>query len=146
VAGSAGKGGLKRAVFVLVSLVVLGYAGVCAGLYTIQRSLLYFPPSRLVLIAPYDSIVELAAQAYPLLPVRWLVLDPYESGKFAPGIRVPTTIIEAGNDEVIPHASTEKLLHRFAPGVATMTVIDGVGHNDLETNSKYRATLQGALR
>jgi pimeloyl-ACP methyl ester carboxylesterase len=102
--------------------------------------------SRLVLITPYDSIVELGAQMYPLLPVRWLALDTYESGKFAPRIKIPTTIIEAENDEEIPHASTEKLLGRFGPGIAKMTVIEGVGHNDLGKNKKYGETLQAALR
>jgi pimeloyl-ACP methyl ester carboxylesterase len=103
-------------------------------------------PSRLVLITPYDSIVEIGTQMYPLLPVRWLALDTYESGKFAPRIRVPTTIIRAEHDEQIPRASTEKLMSRFDPGVARMTVIEGVGHNDLGRNKKYRETLQAALR
>ena len=102
--------------------------------------------SRLVLITPYDSIVEIGARMYPFMPVRWLMLDTYESGKFAPGVKIPTTIIEAENDEEIPHASTQKLLGRFASGVATMTLIEGVGHNDLGKNKKYHETLQAALR
>ena len=102
--------------------------------------------SRLVLITPYDSIVEIGAQMYPFMPVRWLMLDTYESGKFAPGVKIPTTIIEAEHDEEIPHASTAMLLSRFASGVATMTLIEGVGHNDLGKNKKYRETLQAALR
>ena len=102
--------------------------------------------SRLILITPYDSIVEIGAQMYPFLPVRWLAIDTYESGKFAPSIKIPTTIIEAENDEEIPHASTEKLLSRFGPGIATMTLIEGVGHNDLGKNKKYRETLQAALK
>lgn len=47
------------------------------------------------------------------------------NGKFAPRIRIPTTIVEAENDEVIPCASTEKLPRRFVPGVAKMTIIEG---------------------
>ena len=101
--------------------------------------------SRLILITPFDSIVELGAQMYPLLPIRWLALDTYESGNFALNISIPTTIIEAENDEVIPHASTEKLLSRFRPGVATMVVIEGVGHNDIDRNEKYSEALQTAL-
>lgn len=102
--------------------------------------------SRLVLITPYDSVVEIGAQMYPLLPIRWLALDTYDSGAFAARIRIPTTIIRAEHDNVIPRASTEKLLSRFNPGIATLTVIEGVGHNDLGKNKQYRETLQAALR
>ena len=102
--------------------------------------------SRLVLITPFDSLVEFGARLYPLLPVRLLALDRYESGKFAPRIKIPTTIIMAENDEVIPRASTEKLLSRFAPGVARMKVIAGVGHNDLGWDKRYGEALQAALQ
>ncbi|HEX5353275.1 MAG TPA: alpha/beta hydrolase [Rhodanobacteraceae bacterium] len=102
--------------------------------------------SRLVLVTPFDSVVGIAARVYWYLPVRWIALDTYESGKFAPGITIPTTIIAAGNDQVVPRASTEKLLSRFKPGIATMTVIDGVGHDDIQKNEKYVETLQAALK
>jgi len=102
--------------------------------------------SRLVLITPFESMVELGARLYPLLPVRWLALDRYESDKFAPGIRVPTTIVMAEHDEIIPRASTEKLLTRFDAGIARMKVIEGVGHNNLEWNKSYGEALQAALR
>ncbi len=101
--------------------------------------------SHLVLITPYDSIVDIGERLYPFLPVRWLMRDTYESGKFAPGIRIPTTIIAAEYDQQIPRASTEKLLSRFHSGIASMTLIEGVGHNDLESNGKYRQSLQAAL-
>ena len=101
---------------------------------------------RLVLITPYDSIVGIAAQLYPALPVRWLMRDTYASGQFAAGIQIPTTLIEAEHDTVIPHASTAQLLARFAPGVAHRVLIEGAGHNDLEFSPKYLDTLQAALR
>lgn len=101
--------------------------------------------SKLILVTPYDSMAGIAASAYPFAPVRWLLLDRYDSGALAPGIRIPTTIIAAEHDEVIPRASTDQLLARFGPGIATMTVIPGVGHNDLDSKSQYRQTLQTAL-
>ena len=101
--------------------------------------------ARLILVTPYDSIAEIAATEYPYVPVRWLLLDRYDSGSYAPGIRIPTTIIAAENDEEIPRASTEKLMSRFGKGVATMTVIRGVGHNDLGSNPEYRKSIQAAL-
>lgn len=103
------------------------------------------PASKLILVTPYDSIAGIAAAAYPFAPVRWLLLDRYDSGALAPGIRIPTTIIAAEHDQVIPRASTDQLLARFGPGVATMTVISGAGHNDLDSKRQYRQTLQTAL-
>lgn len=104
------------------------------------------PVSRLLLVSPYDSIEEIAAAQYPYVPVRWLLLDRYDSGKYAPRITIPTAIVVAANDEVIPRTNTEKLRSRFPAGVASMTVIEGVGHNDLGTSSAYLKTLQAALR
>jgi pimeloyl-ACP methyl ester carboxylesterase len=104
------------------------------------------PASRLILVTPYDSIEAIAAAQYPYLPVRLLLLDRYESWKYAPAIAIPTSVIAAQNDEVIPRASTERLFARFRPGVASMTVIAGVGHNDIATTGEYLRALQMALQ
>ncbi len=37
------------------------------------------PVSRLLLITPFESLGDVAQHAYPFLPVRWLLLDRYES-------------------------------------------------------------------
>jgi len=103
------------------------------------------PASRVILVTPYDSIAELAAAQYPYLPVSWLLLDKYESWRYAPSVRVPTTIIEAERDEVIPRASTERLFGRFKKGVASMTVLLGAGHNGIVGKSDYGTALRGAL-
>ena len=102
--------------------------------------------SRLILVTPYDSLEEVAVAAYPYLPVKLLLLDRYESWRYAPLIKVPTTVIAAQNDEVIPRASTERLFARFAPRVASMVVIEGVGHNDIGARNEYLETIQAALQ
>jgi uncharacterized protein len=102
--------------------------------------------TRLVLITPFDSIVELGARLYPWLPVRLLAQDRYESIRVAPQIRIPATIIMAEHDEVVPRASTEKLLNQFKTGVATLKIIAGAGHNDIGWDKSYLEALQEALR
>lgn len=104
------------------------------------------PVSRLVLVTPYDSVERIAAAQYPYVPVKWLLLDRYESWKYAPHVRIPTTIIAAENDEVIPRASTERLFASFPRGVASMTVIEDADHNDIENKPGYLKTIQAALR
>jgi pimeloyl-ACP methyl ester carboxylesterase len=101
------------------------------------------PASRLVLVTPYNSIAELAAQRFSYVPVKWLLTDKYESGQFAPRISVPTTIIAAQRDGVIPMASTLSLLSHFRPGVATITVIRNAGHNDISERPEYVPALLG---
>lgn len=104
------------------------------------------PVSRLVLITPFESIAGVAQSMFPWLPVRLLLRDRWDSGGRAAGIEVPTTIIAAERDEVIPAASTAALRDRFAAGVATMVVIEGAGHNDLEMSGDFRPALRNAVR
>jgi pimeloyl-ACP methyl ester carboxylesterase len=100
------------------------------------------PAARLVLITPYSSIVELGARQFPYLPVRWLMQDKYESWRYAPKITIPTLLVAAENDEIIPRASTQDLYSRFTPGVASLQVIPDVGHNTISANPLYLVSLR----
>jgi uncharacterized protein len=100
------------------------------------------PVTRLVLVTPYDSIQALAARQFPFFPVRWLLRDRYESWRHAPRIAVPTLLIAAQDDEIIPRASTEALLSRFGPEIATLRVIAGVGHNTISDSPHYLQLLR----
>lgn len=95
------------------------------------------PASRLVLVTPYDSIADIAARQFPLFPVRWLLTEKFESSRHAPAVRIPTLILQAEHDEVIPRASTERLNAAFAKGVATRVVIRGAGHNTISDTAQY---------
>ena len=99
------------------------------------------PATRLVLVTPYDSIVAIAAEHYPLFPVRWLAQDRYDSASLAPALGLPTTLVVAGSDQVIPPAHAQALARRFAPGVARVVVLAGAGHNDIERHPGYAAAL-----
>jgi hypothetical protein len=101
------------------------------------------PVARLVLVAPYDSVAAVAAQQFALFPVRWLILDRFDSASLAPAIRAPTTVIVAERDEVIRRERSDALVARFAPGVAQVIVIPGAGHNTLDGRPDYEAALAG---
>jgi len=100
------------------------------------------PAMRLVLVTPYDSIAGVAAEAFPAVPVRWLLRDSYDSDRFAPRITVPATLVAAGRDTVVPPAHARRLLATFRPGLATLTVIPGVGHDDISADPRYAAALR----
>lgn len=100
------------------------------------------PVERLVLVTPYDSLGDVAAHNYPLLPVRWLLRDKFKSWKYAPQVTAPTLIIVAQNDEVVPRASTDRLRTRFKNGIASYVVIPGVGHNTISDSAEYLPLLK----
>lgn len=103
------------------------------------------PVSRLVLVTPYDSLQDLAARQFPWFPVRWLLMDKYDSGRHAPRIAAPTTLIVAGDDEIIPRDSSEQLHRRFPGGKASLIVIPRTRHNTVSDSPLYLEALKSAL-
>lgn len=101
------------------------------------------PVTRLVLVTPYDSLQDLAAAQFPWFPVRWLLTDKFESGRYAPLVSAPTTLIMAELDEVIPSASTQQLHVRFVPGLAKLVVLPGISHNTVSASPLYAPLLRG---
>jgi len=90
------------------------------------------PVARLILVTPFDSIQDIATRAFPYLPVRLLLLDKYESWRYAPQVTAPTLIVAAEHDEVIPRASTELLRMRFRKDLVQYAVVPGAGHNNID--------------
>ncbi|KAB0491298.1 alpha/beta hydrolase [Pseudomonas vancouverensis] len=101
--------------------------------------------ARLVLITPYDSLEELAVRQFRLFPVHWLLKDRFQSWRYAPLITVPTRLIVAEHDEVVPRVSSERLLSHFKPGVATLQVLPGTGHNSIGEIPEYLQQLKQGL-
>ena len=100
------------------------------------------PVNRLALVTSYDSLADIAAHNYPLLPGRWLLRDKYESWRYAPQVTAPTRIIVAEQDEIVPRASSERLRTRFKNGIASYVVIPGVGHNSISDSADYLPLLK----
>ncbi|CAN5573034.1 alpha/beta hydrolase [soil metagenome] len=103
------------------------------------------PASRLILVTPYDSLVEIAARRFPIFPVSLIMTDKFESWRYAPAVTVPTLIIAAENDEVIPRENTDRLFTRFADGVATFKVIANTDHNSISRSPEYLRLLRTRL-
>lgn len=103
------------------------------------------PVSRLILVTPYNSIQELAAQRFPWFPISWLLVDKFESWKYAPKVTAPTLLISAEHDEVIPAASTETLHAHFNKGRAALKMLPGTSHNTVSLHPQYFPLFQSML-
>ncbi|MFG6203531.1 alpha/beta hydrolase [Pseudomonas retamae] len=103
------------------------------------------PVQQLILVTPYNSLEEIAVRQYPWVPVKWLLKDRFESGKYAAHIRVPTLLLAASDDEVIPRASTQRLLENFPAGVAALRVVPESGHNSIAAREEYLQWMEEVL-
>jgi uncharacterized protein len=100
------------------------------------------PVAKLILITPFDSLLAVAAHHFPYLPVRWLLLDKYESWRYAAQISVPTLILAAEQDEIIPLKNTKLLYSRFNSKIAVFKVLAKTSHNTISESSEYLPLLQ----
>lgn len=89
-----------------------------------------------VLEAPYSSAVEIAADAFPFVPVRWLMQDQFRSDLRIPKVTAPVMILHGDRDAVIPIASGERL-YGLIKSPKYFTRIAGGGHEDLASFGAY---------
>jgi pimeloyl-ACP methyl ester carboxylesterase len=99
---------------------------------------------RLVLVTPYDSLVDVARAHFGWLPVGLLMRDRFDSASRAKRVTAETLVVIAAADEVVPRASSDALVAAFqsAPHVI---VLDGAGHNEIDLDPRYFDGLAGFL-
>ncbi|KRE16934.1 hypothetical protein ASE63_14590 [Bosea sp. Root381] len=67
------------------------------------------PLAAVVLEAPYLSAASVAQRAYPYVPVRLLMLDPFRSDEIVGRLRLPLLVMHGTRDGVIRFAEGEAL-------------------------------------
>lgn len=102
------------------------------------------PAESLVLVTPYDSIERLAQAHYPWLPVGLLLEDKYESWRRVPSISIPSLIVIAGKDDIIPRTHSDTLLAGFKRKPEVLVVGDA-GHNDVSIFPEYAQRVSAFL-
>jgi fermentation-respiration switch protein FrsA (DUF1100 family) len=103
--------------------------------------------AALVLEAPYTSIADVAAAAFPFAPVRWFVRDPFHSDQWIADVTCPVLIMHGERDVTIPIRFGEKL-YGFAREPKQMVRFPEAAHNDLDdfgTTEVARAFLAKTL-
>ncbi len=84
--------------------------------------------SALILESPFTAAVDVAADAYPIFPVRWLMKDRFDTLSLVPQIKQPVLLLHVTEDEVIPFKMSETLNRAFDTR-ATFVPIRGADHN-----------------
>jgi len=102
------------------------------------------PLAGTVLVTPFDSLAAIGRDHYPWLPVAPLLrhrMDPAGDIQNSP---VPTAIIVAGRDTLIPPRRAQALAKRV-PNLVYERTIEEAGHNNIYEHSQFRAIMGEAL-
>jgi fermentation-respiration switch protein FrsA (DUF1100 family) len=89
------------------------------------------PVAKLILEAPYTSVADVAASAFPFAPVRWLVRDPFHSNRRISGVTAPLLVMHGARDLAIPIRFGERLFALAREPKQFVRFPEG-GHNDLD--------------
>jgi fermentation-respiration switch protein FrsA (DUF1100 family) len=88
------------------------------------------PVGAVVLEAPYTSITDIARRRFPFVPVRWLLLDRFDSSRIIAAVRAPILVLHGARDQIVPIAMG-RALHAVAPDPKELWISACSGHVDL---------------
>jgi fermentation-respiration switch protein FrsA (DUF1100 family) len=86
--------------------------------------------AAMILDAPFTAAVDVAASAYPFVPVHLLMHDRFDSLAKIGTLTVPVLVTHGTHDEVVPAAQFDRLYDAIK-GPKTRHTIDGATHTDL---------------
>lgn len=101
--------------------------------------------AKLALITPFDSIVAVGKEMYPIYPVSWILSDAYDSKSRAEKVAAKTFVVMAEHDKIISKERTESLIEAFEPSQLVVKVIKERGHNDISLDPVYYVSLQAFI-
>lgn len=90
---------------------------------------------KLVLIAPYYSLVDMTVRKYKIIPT-FLLKYKFETYKYIQKVKSPILIIHGDIDSVIPFEASQQLSQLLKKG-DKFYPITNQGHDDFEKNSKF---------
>jgi pimeloyl-ACP methyl ester carboxylesterase len=102
------------------------------------------PVDALVLVTPFDSLVAVGQHRYPFVPVARMIRSHFDSLLRADKLTMPTLVLMAENDTVVPHKNTERLLQKL-PAVLEVKTLAGTSHGNIVDSPEYLPTIEKFL-
>jgi fermentation-respiration switch protein FrsA (DUF1100 family) len=96
------------------------------------------PVGRIILEAPFTSVLAVAERRYWYLPVRLLMKDQFRSDERIKKVTAPLLILHGVHDRVVPFAMGERLFQLANKPKHIVRFLDG-GHEDLDKNGALDA-------
>ena len=98
-------------------------------------------PGALILESAFTSVPDLAAQLYPLFPVRLLVRNRYPTRNYLSKITCPVLVIHSREDEIVPFSHGQALLAIANAPKEFLPITGTHGDGFITSRQEYRAKL-----
>lgn len=122
--------------------VVMGRSmGTGVAVYVAQNR----PVDGVILASPYDSILRVAQEKLPLVPVKYLLRNRFDSIGRAADISAPVLVCIADRDELILPRHSLALAQEFA-GPVQIREIAGADHNSILQKEDYWQSIDQFLK
>ena len=97
-----------------------------------------------VLITPYDSILAIAKKKFRAMPIEYMLRHRFESIKHAPSLKVPTYVLRAERDDIVPHSHTDQLCEKLA-NLILDDIVPGSDHMNIPYLEATQSRIAGFL-
>jgi dipeptidyl aminopeptidase/acylaminoacyl peptidase len=97
-----------------------------------------------VLITPYDSILAIAKRKFRAMPIEYMLRHRFESVKHAPALKVPTYVVRAERDDIVPHSHTDQLCEKLA-NLILDDIVPGSDHMNIPYLEATQSRIAGFL-
>ena len=102
-------------------------------------------PKRLILETPYYSLMDVAKDRFPFLPLKWLLKYKLNTYEFIKEVDCPVTIFHGTDDHVVPYESGRRLFDVVPGSHKNMVTIEHGEHNNLIRFDTYLTGIQAVL-
>ncbi|MEL6916524.1 MAG: alpha/beta fold hydrolase [Bacteroidota bacterium] len=102
-------------------------------------------PAQLILETPYFSLLDVAKERFPFLPLKWMMKYHFLSYKHIQGVQCPITIFHGTEDDIVPYESGKRLYESISGKQAEMYTIEGGAHNNLINFDTYQEGIDKIL-
>jgi len=104
-----------------------------------------YPKSKLVLETPFYSLLEIAEQQAPYVPIGFLLRFPLRSDEVIHKLENPVIVFHGTRDRVVPYQSGLKLYEECNSKHKQMVTIPRGRHNDLAKYALFREKMREFL-
>ena len=96
-----------------------------------------YRPAALILESSFTSLMDMGADVYPWLPVRWLLREEYNTIERVERLELPTLVAHSPSDEVVPYRQGEQLFNAANQPKEWLEMQGGHGGGWVATGQHY---------